>query len=54
MTNVTGFTPYFYVAVPRGFTADDLNDFANHVNVSDHALFLAASNCVSCAASIRW
>lgn len=54
MTNVTGFTPYFYVAVPRGFTVDDLNDFANHVNVSDHIAFLTVPNRASCAASTRW
>ncbi|KAF7308685.1 DNA polymerase [Mycena chlorophos] len=29
---VTGFKPYFYVAQPRGFRADDLDPFKQHLN----------------------
>ncbi|KAH7911043.1 DNA polymerase family B-domain-containing protein [Hygrophoropsis aurantiaca] len=32
LAHITGFAPYFYVAVPRGFDLGDLNAFADHLN----------------------
>lgn len=34
MALITGFLPYFYVPVPRGFENSDINPFMNYLNVS--------------------
>jgi len=33
LANITGFQPYFYVALPRGFTTDDISPFRDYLNV---------------------
>jgi DNA polymerase delta subunit 1 len=33
LANITDFQPYFYVALPRGFTADDFGPFRDYLNV---------------------
>ena len=47
LMNVTHFDPYFYVPCPRGFTAEDLEPFKNHLNVRlcNHPLTLGL-NCL--------
>ncbi|KZP26619.1 delta DNA polymerase [Athelia psychrophila] len=32
LAHITDFQPYFYVAVPRGFTGDDLKPFMDYIN----------------------
>ena len=34
LANITEFLPYFYIAVPRGFTNEDIEPFRSHLNVS--------------------
>ena len=34
LAHITGFLPYFYIAVPRGFGQDDLESFRSDLNVS--------------------
>jgi len=34
MATVTDYLPYFYIAVPRGFTHEDIEPFRQYLNVS--------------------
>ncbi|KAH9975916.1 DNA polymerase family B-domain-containing protein [Lactifluus volemus] len=34
LAHITGFMPYFYIAVPRGFTTDDVHPFMSELNAS--------------------
>jgi hypothetical protein len=33
LAHITGFMPYFYVAVPRGFENEDIDPFKSELNV---------------------
>ncbi|TEB29100.1 delta DNA polymerase [Coprinellus micaceus] len=35
LANITEFLPYFYIAVPRGFTNEDIEPFRSHLNTKD-------------------
>ena len=33
MAHVSGFDPYFYIPIPRGFQEEDLDSFLQYLNV---------------------
>lgn len=42
LAHITDFLPYFYVAMPRGFTSEDLTPFMDWINVSLSLMLFAA------------
>lgn len=44
LAHITGFMPYFYIPVPRGFETEDIHPFMSELNVRQAFFYLLHSS----------